>query len=778
MEQVRQAAAALVAGMTQEEKASLLAGADFWHTRGLDRLGLPGVMMTDGPHGLRKQTGRADHVGLNESVPATCFPTASAAACAFDPALWEAMGRAIGEECRREDVAMLLGPGVNHKRSPLCGRNFEYFSEDPYLAGKAAAALVRGIQSVGVAACVKHFACNNQEQNRLVSDSLVDERALREIYLRAFEIAVREGRPRGMMSSYNRVNGVYAAENAWLMETVARGEWGFDGLFVTDWGGMSNVPRGIAAGTDLEMPGVFPGGDQELLQALAEGRLSQDRLDQAAGRVAELALGWEEAKRTPYSCDMAAHADLAERIAGESGVLLKNDGALPLAPGASLALLGSFAKTPRYQGSGSSKICPAALDNIHDALLDRGVDLEYAQAFAPEEGVPREEEIARAVALAGRKDAAVIVCGLPDSYESEGFDREHMWLPESQMELIRRVSAVNPRTVVVLQCGSPVEMPWAEQPNAILLMYLSGERGGGACADLLLGRRNPSGKLAETFPLTISDTPAYPWYRRELYTAEYREGIYTGYRYYDAADKTVRYPFGHGLSYTTFGYGNLEVEEKTVRFTLKNTGTRPGKETAQVYVEKNGIRQLGGFQKVELAPGEERTVTIALDNRAFQYWNTDLHGWREEGGEYAVLVGSSSRDIRLRQAIHRPDGIPAPAYPPCPGAVTREEFAALPGVQYPPPRKSRPFTPDSPVRDLQETLPGRVLVKILRRAVGKNLGGEDVDRLVDATVMEMPLRSMGLSGLFTRQQVQGIIDCFNRHPVRGMSRILRGRRKP
>lgn len=346
------------------------------------------------------------------------------------------------------------------------------------------------------------------------------------------------------------------------------------------------------------------------------------------------------------------------------------------------------------------------------------------------------------------------------------------------MELIRRVSAVNPRTVVVLQCGSPVEMPWAEQPNAILLMYLSGERGGGACADLLLGRRNPSGKLAETFPLTISDTPAYPWYRREPYVAEYREGIYTGYRYYDAADKAVRYPFGHGLSYTTFGYGNLEVEEKTVRFTLKNTGTRPGKETAQVYVEKNGIRQLGGFQKVELAPGEERTVTIALDNRAFQYWNTDLHGWREEGGEYAVLVGSSSRDIRRgrpstgrtgyrRQPIlPARERLPGKNLPPCPASSTH-----LPGKAGLSPRIPRCGTCRRPC-------PARVLVKILRRAVGKNLGGEDVDRLVDATVMEMPLRSMGLSGLFTRQQVQGIIDCFNRHPVRGMSRILRGRRKP
>jgi len=771
-------AKALVETLTDREKALLLCGSDFWHTRDLYRVGLPSVMVTDGPHGLRKQLGRADHVGLNDSVPATCFPTAAATACSFDPELLYEMGRAMGEECRKEDVAVLLGPGANHKRSPLCGRNFEYFSEDPYLTGKMAAGLIRGVQSVGVGTSLKHFACNNQEKNRQTSDSVVDERALREIYLRGFEIAIREGKPWTVMTSYNRINGTYAASHHWLMEEVARDEWGFEGLFVTDWGGMSDTVEGVVAGTDLEMPGVCKGGDELLLAALADGRLSQTRLNAAAERVAELVLRYEEVSKTACECDMDAHSALAQRIARESAVLLKNNGALPLQPGASVALLGGFAKSPRYQGSGSSKICPTQLDSLLEALEEAGVDVAYSEGFAPEETFPNEGKIAAAVALASARDAAVIVCGLPDSYESEGFDRDHLWLPESHMELIRRVSAVNPNTVVVLQCGSAVEMPWEHQPNAILLQYLSGQRGGHACADLLLGRANPCGKLAETFPMTLMDNPSYPSYRKEPYTAEYREGIYTGYRYYDAAGKAVRYPFGHGLSYTSFAYSQLHWEENAASFTVKNTGTVSGKETAQVYITKNGFKQLKGFAKVELAPGESRELRIELDEHALDYWNTDLHTWASEGGDFLLQVGSSSRDIRLEQTIVCPVGIPAPAYLPVGGARTRAEFGALPGVKLTRARPKRPFTPDSPVYDLQETAVGRVFVSIMRKAVGGMLGGEDMDRLVDATVMEMPLRYLGMSGFFTKQQVAGIIDFFNGKPVKGIRTLLKKAAKP
>ena len=769
-------ARALTGRLTDGEKALLLAGADFWHTEPLPRVSLPAVMLTDGPHGLRKQVGECDHVGLSDSVPATCFPTASCSACSFDPALLEEMGRALGEECRRERVAVLLGPGVNHKRSPLCGRNFEYFSEDPYLTGKLAAGYIRGVQSTGTAAALKHFACNSQEQNRQTSDSVVDERALREIYLRQFELAVREGAPRTIMTSYNRLNGVYTASSRWLMEEVARGEWGFRGLFMTDWGGMSDTVSGVAAGTDLEMPGVCRGGAQELLKALADGRLTRERLDSAAARVAELALRQRDAEKTPCPCDRNAHAALAERVARESAVLLKNDGVLPLRPGESVALLGSFAKRPRYQGSGSSRIHPYTLDNLFDALTERGAAPAYAEAFGPEETAPDEDKLAAAAALAAEKDAAVIVCGLPDSFESEGFDREHLRLPECQNELIRRVSAANPRTVVVLQCGSAVEMPWIDRPGAVLLLYLSGCRGGSACADLLLGRANPCGKLGETFPLSLADTPAAAYYRRDPYTAEYREGLYTGYRYYDAARKAVLFPFGHGLSYTSFAYSGLTVGDGAVTFTLENTGPVPGRETAQVYILKNGFKQLKGFQKIGLAPGEKQTVAVPLDDRAFAYWNTDVHDWREEGGEYTLCVGSSSRDLRLTAAVRRPAGTPAPAYIDGTKPVSREAFAGLCGVRLPAERRKRPFTPDSPVQDLQETAAGRAFVKLLRKAVGRALGGENPDRMAERTVTEMPIRFMGMSGLLTKQQLDGLLEIFNGRVLRGARALAKGKR--
>ena len=711
--------------LTLEERAQLLAGESHWKTHAAPSADIPSLFLSDGPHGLRKQEGAQDCMGIAESCPATCFPTASALACSFDPELVERVGAAIGEEARRQGVDVVLGPGVNIKRHPLCGRNFEYFSEDPVVSGELGTAMVRGIQSRGVGACLKHFAANSQEHARMVSDSVVDERTLRELYLAPFEHVVRHARPWSVMTAYNKLNGVYCSEHEWLLREVLRGEWGFDGAVVSDWGAMSSSVASVRAGLDLCMPGPRRDHARALVEAVRSGDLGEDRVTEAASHVERLARRVEEARgampvgptfgnsspesaaemRESFVSDeefYRAHADLARTAAAQSAVLLKNDGVLPLNPDAKVAVIGAFARMPRYQGSGSSRINPKIIDNIWYRLEQRGVAAEYADGYDPTTGDAGERQLLEAETLAARSDVAVVVAGLPARYESEGFDRKLMVMPRGMRELIDRVCAANPRTVVVLQGGAPMEMPWRDSPAAILLMYLSGCQGGGAAVDVLVGDVNPSGKLAETWPVDLAQTAlgtTYPDMDNEVL---YREGPFVGYRYYDAVGVEPAFPFGHGESYTEFAYEGLGVKtcvgnpvgdaeppagggvsrgtpgsgapprrvdscsqpsdcplEIEVSFTLRNIGSRIGAEVAQVYIAPAAgvvpqpcpVQWLAGFSKIELEPGRERRIMLCLDGTAFRKWDASLHCWRVYSGEYEIRVASSSRDVRLTASI-------------------------------------------------------------------------------------------------------------------------------
>ncbi len=652
----------MVERMTLEEKAEICSGGDFWSTRAFERLGIPSVMMTDGPSGLRKQGGAGDHLGLNESVPAVCFPSSAAVASSFDTGLARELGEELGEECQAEDVALLLGPGLNIKRSPLCGRNFEYFSEDPVLAGEMGAALVQGMQSRGVGSCIKHFACNNQETGRMVSDSAVDERTLHEIYLAPFEAVVKKARPWAVMCAYNKVNGTYCAENRQLLTDILRDEWGFDGMVVTDWGAVKNRALGIRAGLDLEMPGGTDRGTKQIVAAIEEGSLSMDELDLAVENVLSF-VDKATAGHRAVELDLERGYHLAVKAAERSAVLLKNEGgALPIAEGAHVAFIGEFASSPRYQGSGSSHVNSARRSAPLDCAPEGVV---YAQGYraADDEGDPTL--VAEAVRAAREADVAVVFAGLPDRYESEGYDRTTLAMPANQVELIDAVAAAQPRTVVVLMNGAPVTMPWAGDVTAILEMYLAGDGAGEAAVSLLYGRANPSGKLAETFPLKLEDNPSYLNFPGENDRTEYREGVFVGYRYYDAKGMEVLFPFGYGLSYTTFAYSDLELgtdafaegEELSVALTVTNTGERAGEEVVQLYVappigqRRRPVRELKRFTKVALEPGESARVEFSLDARALSYYEPILHEFCAESGAYGIEVGASSRDIRLQGTV-------------------------------------------------------------------------------------------------------------------------------
>ncbi|WP_337059464.1 glycoside hydrolase family 3 C-terminal domain-containing protein [Kineococcus sp. G2] len=661
----------LLAQLTLEEKASLLGGSDFWHTQGVDRLGVPAVMVTDGPHGLRKQAEDADHLGLNASVPATCFPPAAGLASSWDTALLRRVGEALGRETRAERVAVLLGPGVNMKRTPLCGRNFEYFSEDPVLAGDLAAAMVAGVQSQGVGTSLKHFAANNQETERMTVSADVDERTLREIYLTAFERVVRAAQPWTVMCSYNRVNGVYASEDPWLLTEVLREEWGFQGLVVSDWGAVNVREDGVRAGLDLEMPSSGGTGTKRILDAVAAGTLAEADVDRAVRRVLELLAKAAPALADPGTVDVEAHHALAREAATASAVLLRNepvDGAplLPLAPtGGTVAVIGEFARTPRYQGAGSSQVNPTRLDDALSALQEAFAgsrEVVFAAGYDPDSEELDAELADEAVGAAEAAEVAVVFLGLPPRYESEGYDRDHMDLPTAQVELLRRVAAANAKVVVVLSNGSAVTVePWQQQVPALLETWLLGQAGGGAVADLLTGAVNPSGRLAETIPVRHSDNPTVGNFPGENGHVRYGEGLLIGYRWYDAHALPVAYPFGHGLSYTTFAYSDLTVrpagDGAEVTVTVTNTGAVAGTETVQVYVrdpEASAYRpeqELKGFARLTLAPGESGTATIALDRRAFAFWHTGTGDWVVEGGEFQVRVGASSRDVRLTRSI-------------------------------------------------------------------------------------------------------------------------------
>lgn len=773
----------LISKMTDEEKASLCSGADFWHTKDVARLGIPQMMLTDGPHGLRKQIGKNDHLGLNAAYPATCFPTASAAANSWDEAMIEQMGRRLGAETRAQRVGVILGPGVNIKRSPLCGRNFEYYSEDPLLAGKCAAALIRGVQSNGIAACVKHFAANSQETLRMTSDSVMDERTLREIYLPAFEIAVKEGHVKCLMTSYNMLNGQYTNENEHLLQDILTREWDYDGLIVTDWGGDNDRVRGLIAGNSLEMPGTGGETDRQILDAVQSGAVEHELLNERVARLLRLVSDAESAFGSAPDCDLAEHHEFAARFAEECAVLLKNeDGILPLKPGARVAVIGDFAKTPRYQGAGSSHIEPTKLECGLDALRAEGVNvIGFAPGFRRSGGESRRLR-EQACKLAGRADAVLMWLGLDEGSEAEGVDRQHMRIPENQIRLLREVSEANPNVVVILSCGSPVEADWDKHAKALLHGYLGGQAGAKAIARLVSGKACPSGKLAETMPRRLSDTPCYIRYPGTERTSEYREGIFVGYRYYDTANKAVKYPFGFGMSYTSFEYGGLELAPDGASFTIKNTGSVPGAEIAQVYVAapKSGVfcpeKELRGFARVELSPGETKRVFVRLPERAYQYWNIAENRWATAGGRYEVLVGASSRDIRLRGAVEKPgDGAPDPYTDPVFAPYRRadvllvpdESFAALLGREIPP----HMWDKDAPLEFNSALVQGqfrpglgRLLYRALRLVCGFfRLTGNAEGANNTEFAMNLPYRGLArFTGAVTEVQVKSLLRAANR----------------
>lgn len=804
---IREKAAAIVARMTLAEKTDLCSGANVWSLPAVSRLALPSIMLTDGPHGLRKAA-PGTHSGLARNLPATCFPTASALASTWDVDLLREIGEALGAECAAADVAVLLGPGMNIKRHPLCGRNFEYLSEDPLLSGHLAAAMVDGIQSRGIGACIKHFAANDQEHGRMVVDVIADERALREIHLRGFEIAVRQSQPWTVMCAYNRLNGVYCSENDWLLNRVLRREWGFGGAVMTDWGAANDRIRGIEAGNDLEMPDSGGVNDRRLAAAVRQGELSGEVLDRSVARIVDLV--WKSRERSSAKLALAPvdHHALAHRAAAEGAVLLKNDGdALPLRQEARIAVIGEFARQPRFQGTGSSRVTPTRIECAFDAIqeiigADAGHPLLYAPGYDPEISELDPQRIDEACAAAAEADIAVVFAGLPSVYESEGFDRPHMRLPEQHDRLIEAVCAANANTVVVLANGAPIEMPWVEAPKAILETYLGGQAGGAAVADLLFGRRSPCGKLAETFPLQQADVPSDQWFPGASRQVQYREGLYVGYRYFDSFQRPVLFPFGHGLSYTRFDYADLHVTRDAghpCRVTLKltNTGDIDGAEIVQVYVHRvddsgpyRPEQELRGFRKVMLEAGESRVLTIELDQNAFAFYDVGAGDWTVPPGEHEIRVGASSRDIRLRQRLvmGAPDGAgnpfeshidDRPVFKAGRLEVDDETFAAMLGKPVPPPEAVRPFHLNSTLSEIETTRLGQLVAKRYKARFVERMGGRDAAtrKMIERMADDTPLRSLVLfsGGKISFAMAETLVAVLNGRFVRALG-LLAGRR--
>ena len=741
----------ILKALTLEEKAALCSGRDFWHTKAVERLGVPRVMMCDGPHGLRKQVGEGDHLGTRTSIETVCYPTAAALASSFDRGVMERLGEALGQECQAEGVAMLLGPGLNIKRSPLCGRNFEYYSEDPCLAGEMGAAFVKALQSRGVSACAKHFACNNQETRRMSGSSELDERTIHEIYLPAFETVVKKGGVNSIMCAYNAVNGVYCAENRMLLTEILRERWGFDGFVVTDWGAVKDRARGVAAGLDLEMPGGPYATGEAIVRAVHGGILDEADLDRAVLRILRFVQRTMEHREPGAVIDRDACRTLARRLAGECAVLMKNDGLLPLDREQTVAFIGEFAKSPRYQGAGSSHI---NVPRPVGALEAAGGTVHYARGFDVRSEATDEALFAEALETARNADACVVFAGLPDAFETEGADREHMRLPDNQNELIGAVTAVNPNTAVVLHGGAPMELPWLENVSAVLCMYLAGEQAGAAAVDLLYGAVNPSGHLAETWPARLQDNPSYLNFPGEDGVVTYAEGIFVGYRYYDKKEMPVLFPFGHGLSYTSFAYSGLrtdkdemtEGETLCVSVDVANTGLRAGRASVQLYVRaprsavRRPVRELRDFAKVSLEPGETKTVRFTLDRRAFAYYEPKVHDFYVESGQYVVEIGESSRDIRLSKTVSVEGAKQLPfavdmttplgrlaGHPAC-GSVIADLIAA--------------FDTSS---DREQTA----------------AMGEGSEKMMRNMALEMPLGAAVSFGHMSAEELQGLIDTIN-----------------
>ena len=783
----------IIEKMTLEEKTAVLSGKNTWETRAVKRLEIPSIALSDGPHGIRKQAGAGDHLGLNASLPATCFPTAATIANSWDEGLGEALGQALGEEAAAQGVDILLGPGLNIKRSPLCGRNFEYFSEDPYLAGKMAASYVRGIQSRGVHACPKHFAVNSQELRRMAMNAVVDERTLREIYLTGFEIAVKEGGARSIMTSYNQVNGTYANENKHLLQDILRGEWGFGGLVVTDWGGSNSHTAGVEAGSDLEMPSPGLDSARELAAAVLEGRLAEDDLDSCVDRLLEAVLTVKGERKTSRTFDQETHHLLARRAAAESAVLLKNqEKLLPLKAGTKVAVIGDFAVEPRYQGAGSSMVNPIQVETMERVIGDSqlsvvGISRGYERNGDPDDILKKE-----AVDLAEKAEVVIYCLGLNELGEAEGLDRSHMRIPQNQIDLLETLAKVNENIVGVISAGASIEMPWERNCRAILHCYLSGQAGASAMVDILTGEVNPSGRLSETYPIKYEDTPSFRNFPSTERNAEYREGIYVGYRYYDTSMVRVQYPFGFGLSYTEFSYSDLQVDEDGVTFTVANDGDCGGAEVTQLYIGLpeaaifRPYKELKGFKKVFLKAGERKKVRIPFDDKTFRYWNCRTNKWETEGGNYLIMVGACVADIRLSGRLERKgttgelpyDREQLPSY--YSGLIQQvgeREFETLLGHPVPDGKWSGELGINDAICQMYYAksrlarLAYRCLTK--RKKKSEDKGKPDLNILF---IYNMPFRGIAkmTGGMVSMEMVNGIVEMVNGHFFSGLKVVIAG----
>lgn len=792
----------LISKMTLEEKASLMSGKGFWQTQEISRLDIPSMFLSDGPHGIRKQAAAADHLGLNGSIPATCFPPAATVANSWDEELATKIGVALGEEAVSMDVNMLLGPGCNMKRNPRCGRNFEYFSEDPYLAGKLAASYIKGIQSQGISACVKHFAVNNQEERRMVIDTIVDERTLREVYLTAFEIAVKEGQTKSIMSSYNMLNGKHTNENEHLLKDILRDEWQFDGVVVTDWGGQNDRIAGLMCGNELSMPSDLGDTDAEIIEAIKKGTLKEEVLDACVERVLALAFETDKAlKQAKKSFDVQAHHQLAQRVAEESIVLLKNENnILPLSKDKKVAIIGDFAKLPRYQGAGSSIVNPTKLDNTLDVLNKTDFNMVGYEPGYERFGRKNAQLLNAATNLAKQADYVLYYMGLDEVREEEGLDRTDIKLPDNQIELLEALSKVNENIIVVLSCGAVVEMPWLSKAKALVHGYLSGQAGARAVINVVTGKVNPSGKLAETYPLAYEDVSSAKHFPGKEVSVEYREGMYIGYRYYSTAGVPVQFPFGYGLSYTQFEYGNLNIQEDQVSFTIKNVGTRAGAEIAQLYVGmKSDVifrpdRELKGFKKVHLQPGEEKEVTIKLDDKAFRYYNTKTNNWEVETGEYTILVGASIMDIRLSGNIHI-EGTDAPNpydkeklpsyFSAKVNNVSLEEFENLLGHKAPDSKwdRTKPLSYNDTLSQMQyaKGFVARTAYHLinLSNKMFRKMGKHKIANIYEMVVFHLPFRGLARmsGGAFSMEMVDGLLIAVNGNFIKGMRHLIKASKK-
>lgn len=772
----------ILENITLEGKVALCSGEDFWHTKEMSHRGIPSMMMSDGPHGLRKQEESADMLGINESVSATSFPTAVISACSWDKELLKKEGEAIAREAIANKVSLVLGPGANIKRNPLCGRNFEYFSEDPYLTGKLAAAHISGIEKTGCSSSLKHFALNNQEYKRFSSDSLVDERTMREIYLAGFETAVKEGKPSTVMSSYNKINGTYSSDNHWLLTEILRNEWGFDGLVVTDWGGMSDRIEAFKAGCDLMMPGGSAYMEKEAIEAVKCGDLSEEDVTRSARRVLELIAKTMQEEHP--KADMQAHYELARKIAEESAVLLKNeDNILPLESEEEVVFVGHMAKEIRYQGKGSSHINPWKLVNVTDVCPN----VKFAESCLAD-GSTNEELLTKAENAAKSAKKVVVFAGLTEIYESEGFDREHMKIPEGHVQMIERMAAVNQNVIVVLMCGSAVEVPWIDKVKAVLYVGLPGEAGGEAIANVLFGKVNPSGKLAETWPLAYDDCISKDYYGAPYKDAQYREGIYVGYRYYETANAKVRFPFGYGLSYTNFAYSDLQVEGNRVSCVVENVGDLAGKEIVQLYIEPinsavhRPVRELKGFEKVKLAPGESKKVTFAVNDRSFAVWKD---GWKIPEGDYNICIGKNCHEMCLVKEIHKAglkvtDSENLPNwYRTLKGTPSQNDLEALLGrkIVEKPVRKGK-FTKENTVMEMKEhSLVMKLVYWFMETAMAKKYGGKDYSnptfKMMMIMSMDCSVSGMQINGGIKGHLLQGLLEIANGHFFKGIKLLFK-----